>query len=70
MANEGGAAKKKIGYDDLLVPQWVAGQPTNAIQNQNNDILRSVLTQIIFTMRDASSFPWHAQSRRRQPDLE
>ena len=56
----GGATKKRIGYDDLSVPQWVAGQLTNAIQIQDNDVLRSVLTQMVFTMRDASSIPWPA----------
>ena len=56
----GGATKKRTAYDDLSVPQWVAGQLTNAIQIQDNDILRSVLTQIIFTMRDAASIPWPA----------
>ena len=38
----------------------MAGQLTNAIQIQDNDVLRSVLTQMIFTMRDASSIPWPA----------
>ena len=56
----GGAAKKRTAYDDLSVPQWVAGQLTNAIQIQDNDVLRSVLSQIIFTMRDATSIPWPA----------
>ena len=58
----GGATKNRVGYDDLSVPQWVAGQLTNAIQIQDNDVLRSVLTQMIFTMRDASSIPWPALS--------
>ena len=31
----GGATKKWIGYDDLSVPQWVAGQLTNAIRALN-----------------------------------
>ena len=56
----GGGAKKRISYDDLTLPQWVAGQLTNAIQIQDNDVLRSVLNQIIFAMRDASSLPWPA----------
>ena len=56
----GGGAKKRIGYDDLTLPQWVAGQLMNAIQIQDNDILRSVLNQIICAMRDASSLPWPA----------
>ena len=47
----GGRAQKMINYDDLTLPQWVADQLTNAIQIQDNDILRSV----IFTMRDAST---------------
>ena len=54
----GGGAKKRITYDDLTLPQWVAGQLTNAIQIHDNDVLRSVLNQIIFAMRDASSLPW------------
>ena len=56
----GGGTKKRISYDDLTLPQWVAGQLTNAIQIQDNDVLRSVLNQIIFAMRDASSLPWSA----------
>ena len=38
----------------------MAGQLSNAIQIQDNDVLRLVLTQMIFTMRDASSIPWPA----------
>ena len=72
--------QKKIGYDDLSIPQWVAGQLTNAIQQQNNETLRSVLIQILFIMTDTSSLPsaaireayafFHVQSRGRQADLQ
>ena len=36
----GGATKKRIGYDDLSVPQWVAGQLSNAIQIQDKDMFK------------------------------
>ena len=49
----GDGAYKWISCDDLTLPQWVAGQLTNVVQIQDNDILRSVLNQIIFAIRDA-----------------
>ena len=51
--------KADVGYDPS-VPQWEAGQLTNAIQIQKNDILRSVLTEILLTMINVSSRRWPA----------
>ena len=48
----GGISKKMIGFDDFLIPKWVAGLLINAIQIQDDDILRSVFTQTIFRLRD------------------
>ena len=56
----GGANRKRLSYDDMSIPQWVAGQLNNISQIQDNSLLRLVLDQVIAAMRDASSLPWVA----------
>ena len=56
----GGTNKKRLAYDNMSIPQWVAGQLNNISQIQDSDLLRLVLKQIIAAMRDASSLPWPA----------
>ena len=56
----GGANRKRLSYDDMSIPQWVAGQLNNISQIQDNNLLRLVLDQVIAAMRDASSLPWSA----------
>ena len=56
----GGANRKRLSYDDMSIPQWVAGQLSNIGQIQDNNLLRLMLDQVIAAMRDASSLPWSA----------
>ena len=56
----GGTNRKRLSYDDMSIPQWVAGQLNNISQIQENSLLRLVLDQVIAAMRDASSLPWAA----------
>ena len=56
----GGTNRKRLSYDDMSIPQWVAGQLNNISQIQDNSLLRLVLDQVIAAMRDASSLPWVA----------
>ena len=56
----GGANRKRLSYDDMSMPQWVAGQLNNISQIQDNNLLRLVLDQVIAAMQDASSLPWVA----------
>ena len=51
---------KKPAYDELNLPQWVAGQLSNALLIEDTTLLRQVLTQIVLAMREAASLPWQA----------
>ena len=54
------ASKKRMGYNDMTVSQWVAGQLNNISQIQDNDLLRLVLSQVIAAMNEESSLLRHA----------
>ena len=61
--NEGpvsAAHAKKPAYDELNLPQWVAGQLSNTLLIEDTTLLRQVLTQIVLAMRDMVSLPWQA----------
>ena len=49
---------KKPAYDELNLPQWVAGQLSNALLIEDSTLLRHVLTQVVLAMRDGVSLPW------------
>ena len=54
----GGPNKRQVAYDDLTLPQWVAGQLYNTVQISDVEKMKQVLFQVIHAMRDASSLPW------------
>ena len=61
--NEGYVAtsqNRKPAYDDLTIAQWASGQLNNALQIQDNTVLRQVLTQVTLALTDAVSLPWVA----------
>ena len=51
---------KKPAYVEPNLPQWVAGQLSNALLIEDPTLLRQVLTQVVLAMRDAVSLPWQA----------
>ena len=61
--NEGfvaaGNARKPV-YDNLSLQQWAAGQLSNALQIQDDSVLRQVLTQVTLALRDIVALPWPA----------
>ena len=44
----------------MNLPQWVAGQLSNALLIEDPTLLRQVLTQVVLAMRDTVSLPWQA----------
>ena len=54
----GGQGRKRVMYDDLSLPQWVAGQLLNIYHIKDHDLARHALLQTIYSMRDAASLPW------------
>ena len=61
--NEGfhsSSGKKRVVYDELTLPQWVAGQLCNIHSMSDPVLVKQALSQVIFTMRDATSLPWQA----------
>ena len=59
--NEGfqvSSGNKHIGYDDLTLPQWAAGQLTNVLQIKDTALMKQALLQVVLSLRDASSLPW------------
>ena len=54
----GGQGRKRVMYDDLSLPQWVAGKPLNMYHIKDHDLARHALLQTIYSMRDAASLPW------------
>ena len=47
--------KKRLLYDDLSMPQWLAGQLTNILHMQGHVIARQALVQVIAAMKDPVS---------------
>ena len=59
--NEGfqvSSGNKCIGYDDLTLPQWAAGQLTSVLQIRDTTLMKQVLLQVVILLRDTSSLPW------------
>ena len=59
--NEGlvtASLSKRPAYDELTLPQWVAGQLSNALLIDYLNLLRNVLTQVVLAMKDMVSVPW------------
>ena len=56
----GSNGKKRLLYDDLSMPQWVAGQLTNILHMQDPLISKQALTQVVCAMKDAVSLPFTA----------
>ena len=56
----GGQGKKRLTYDELTLPQWVAGQLANIHSMRDHTVARQALLQVIHAMRDATSLPWVA----------
>ena len=50
--------KKRVLYDDLSLPQWIAGQLTNIYAISDSILSKQALLQVIHAMRDAASLPW------------
>ena len=56
----GSNGKKRLLYDDLSMPQWVAGQLTNNLHMQDPLTSKQALTQVVCAMKDAVSLPFTA----------
>ena len=54
------AGKKRVIYDDLMLPQWVVGQLSNIYHMRDQTTARHALLQVILAMKDATSLPWTA----------
>ena len=52
--------KKRVGYDDLTLPQWITGQLSNIYHMRDQTTARHALLQVILAMKDATSLPWTA----------
>ena len=52
--------RRRLPYDELSIPQWVAGQLTNILQVCDPNTQQSMINQVIATMKDAASLPWLA----------
>ena len=50
--------KKRVLYDDLSLPQWIAGQLSNIYAITDPILSKQALLQVIHAMRDAASLPW------------
>ena len=47
--------KKRVTYDELSMPQWVAGQLTNIYNISDPTLVKQAILQMIFAMRDATT---------------
>ena len=56
----GSNGKKRLLYDDLSMPQWVAGQLTNILHMQDPLTSKQALTQVVCARKDAVSLPFTA----------
>ena len=52
--------KKRLIYDELSLPQWVAGQLTNIYVMSDPTLVKQAILQMTLAMRDAASLPWAA----------
>ena len=52
--------KKRLTYDELSLPQWVAGQLTNIHAMSDPTQVKQAILQMTLAMRDAVSLPWPA----------
>ena len=61
--NEGfhaSSGKKRLTYDELSLPQWVAGQLTNIYAITDPGLMKQAILQMTLAIRDATSLPWPA----------
>ena len=56
----GSQGKKRLTYDELSLPQWVAGQLSDIYNIHDHTLACQALFQVIHSMRDATSLPWVA----------
>ena len=59
--NEGfqvSSGNRHIGYDNLTLPQWAAGQLTNVLQIKDTTLMKQALLQAVLSLYDASSLTW------------
>ena len=52
--------KKRLTYDELSLPQWLAGQLTNIYAMSDPVQVKQAVLQMTLDMRDAVSLPWPA----------
>ena len=52
--------KKRVIYEELSVPQWVACQLSNIYSISDPIPTKQAVSQVIFAMRDTTSLPWLA----------
>ena len=57
-ANEGYHGRRRVAFDDLMLPEWAAGQLSNLLQIQDQSTVKSALLQVILSLKDAASLPW------------
>ena len=56
----GSQGKKRLTYDELSLPQWVAGQLSNIYNIRDHTLAHQALLQVIHSMCDATLLPWVA----------
>ena len=52
--------KRRLTYDELSLPQWVAGQLTNIYAITDPGLVKQAILQMTLAMHDATSLPWSA----------
>ena len=52
--------KKRLTYDELSIPQWIAGQLTNIYAMSDPTLVKQAKLQMTLAMRDTASLPWAA----------
>ena len=53
-------ASMRLTYDELSIPQWVAGRLTNIYAMSDPTLVKQAILQMTLAMRDAASLPWAA----------
>ena len=51
---------KKPAFDEMNLQQWAVGQLNNALQIDDNTLLRHVLKQMMLALNDSVALPWPA----------
>ena len=52
--------RKRTLYDDLSIQEWAVRQLSNIYYIQDPLLAKQVLLQVILSLKDATSLPWHA----------